>query len=468
MTSNDAPNPDDATGANAGHDTANPADALPARTTPTWEIEVLLSGASVFALFQVYGSLQRSLFDIFLRLSPEALGMWSTLGGYVQAGVLALAVGFLTHLLIRAYWAAAVGLHSIDPAGSLGRTGTVGPAQRALVAERWARLPQRIAELDDLATLVFALSLGLVKIMAILVLLALACVGVGFAAEALSGGRLGAGDVMMGVLALLILPSLLATLVDNHRGKTNRPPLAWTKRVLRPYTALGLTADGNLGMQMMVHRLSGGRRSLKGSFAVAVLMFALLFAVIAVPTLQRIGVGALLKGEFPSLEPGQYHALRSSHYLDQLPADEVQRAPLLPSAVIRPPYARLFIPYVPHWHDAELARCRGLASSKATPPATTGSRVVDAAFDVDWRLDPLASAETLACLADALPVTLDGRPVQALWVFTEDRRRDRRGFTVMIDVRSLEPGRYELQVAQPAAALREGEPRVPWRIPFWL
>ena len=38
MTDRDAP-------ATGHHATANPAEALPARTTPTWEIEILLSGA---------------------------------------------------------------------------------------------------------------------------------------------------------------------------------------------------------------------------------------------------------------------------------------------------------------------------------------------------------------------------------------------------------------------------------------
>lgn len=451
MTSNAEPNRDAPANGDAALDTANPADALPARTTPTWEIEILLSGASVFALFQLYDSLQRRLFDVFERLSPDAIGMWSALGGYVQAGVLGLAIGFVAHLLIRAYWAAAVGLHSIDPTGSLGRTGTLGPAQRAMMAERWARLPQRMAELDDLATLVFALSLGLAKIMAILVLLALVSAGLGMAVAALSSGRISAEDAMLGVLLLAVVPSIVAVFVDNRRGKKNLPALAWTTRVLRPYAAVGLTADGNLGMQMMVHRLSGGRRSFKGSAAVGLLMFVLMIIVVAVPTLQRVGVGTLLKGDFPRLEAGQFHAVRAHHYFDQMPAGEALRTPALPSAIVRAPYAKLFIPYVPHWHDAPLRECRERAAAVE-----------------EWRHDALASAATLECLAEKLPVTLDGRPVTALWVFSEDRRADRRGFVVMIDVRGLTPGRYELQVAQPEAAYEKDDPRVPWRIPFWL
>ena len=443
--------------------TANPADALPARTTPTWEIEILLSGASVFALFQLYDSLQRSLFDLFERLSPDVLGMWSALGSYVQAGVLALAMGFFAHLVIRAFWAAAVGLHSIDPTGSLGRTGTVGPAQRAMMAERWAKLPQRIAELDDLATLVFALSLGLAKVMAILVLLALVSAAIGGAAAVFGDGRLRASDTMMIVMGLAILPSLLATLADNQRGKKNLPPRRWTAAVLRPYAAMGLTADGNLGLQMMVHRISGGRRSFKGSAAVGVLMFVLMASVLVVPVLQRVGVGALLKGEFPGLQPGQVHALRANHYLDRQSPGQTLRVPVIASEVAKGPYLRLFIPYVPYWHDALFRDCLATAGAQGTDASAARRPEPE-----DWRFDAQASGETLRCLAERMPVSIDGRAVPERWVFADDRRHDRRGFVVMIDVRGHAPGRHELVVQAPEAAFAEDEPRVPWRIPFWL
>ncbi|MCZ8114812.1 hypothetical protein [Silanimonas sp.] len=446
--------------------TANPAEALPARTTPTWEIEILLSGASVFALFQIYDSLQRGLFDLFERLSPDALGMWSTLGSYVQAGVLGLAIGFFAHLLIRAYWAAAVGLHSIDPTGSLGRTGTVGPAQRAMMAERWAKLPQRIAELDDLATLVFALSLGLAKVMAILVLIALVSVAIGSVIVMFGNRSWKASDAMMVVMGLAILPSLVAMLVDNQRGKKNLPPLRWTTLVLRPYAAMGLTVDANLGMQMMVHRISGGRRSFKGSAAIGVLMFVLMLAVLVVPTLQRVGVGALLKGEFPSLQPGQFEALRANHYLDRQTPGQTLRVPVIASEVAKGPYLRLFIPYVPHWHDAMLSECRAASASTVAPDAATSPR--RDRERPDWRLDAQASAETLRCLAGKMPVSIDAQAVTEPWVFADDRRHDRRGFVVMIDLRRLEPGRHELAMHPPEASFGEDEPRMPWRIPFWL
>jgi hypothetical protein len=432
------------------NDTTNPADSLPARTTPTWEIEVLLSGASVFALFQLYDTLQRSFFDLFERLSPTALGLLSALSTYVQAGVLALAIGFLIHLMIRSFWAAAVGLQSIDASGSLGRTGTLGPAQRALLAERWARLPARIAELDDQATMVFALSLGLAKLMAILVLTVLVAMAIGLLIVAASGGRIDLTAALGTVLALTLTPFLVVTVVDSRRGKKNLPPLPWTQRVLAPYAAAGMTADSNLGMQMLVHRMSGGRRSVKGTVAITALVTALMIVVAVVPLVQRVGIGALLKGEFPGLVAGQQHALRAVHYLDRLPVGRTLRAPVIPSEVAKPPYLRLFIPYVPHWHDGLLSDCRKKADATDT-----------------WRHDALASAATLRCVAEALPVTLDRQPVNVLWMFADDRRADRRGFVVMIDVRTLDEGRHELVIVQPEAAYDDDEPEEPWRIPFW-
>ena len=451
------PSDDDRTASD--RETGNPAEAMPARTTPTWEIEVLLSGASAFALFQVYDGIQEGLFDLVRRLSPEMVGLTSAIGTYLMAGVMALALGFIAHLAVRAFWAAAVGLHSIDPGGSLGRTGTVGPVQRALIAERWARLPQRIAELDDWATIVFAVSLGLAKLMIGLIFGFLVVYGLGAALSALTDGRVSPFAAMTSLFALMLLPYFIASTVDGQNGKKNRPASRWTARVIKPYAAAGMTPDSNLGLQMMVHRLSSGRRSYKGVVATTALATTLLLIVAVVPIVQRVGVGTLLRGEFPSLQAGQPQSLRANHYLDRLPEGDVLRTPVIPSEVVRTPYLRLFVPYVPYWHDPLLERCLGDREDRRDAARDDN--------DADWRLKAADNAAVLACVAEALPVTLNGQAVTVPWFFAEDRRHDHRGFVVMVDVRALAPGRHALTVKQPEEAIYEGEPDVPWQIPFW-
>lgn len=463
MTPNDTPNnmptPDDRSGADAALETGNPAEAMPARTTPTWEIEVLLSGASAFALFQVYDGIQDGLFDLIRRLSPEMVGLASALGTYLMAGVMALALGFIAHLAVRAFWAAAVGLHSIDPAGALARTNTVGPVQRALIAERWAQLPRRIAELDDWATIVFGVALGLAKMMIGLIVGFLVVHTLAAGLSALTGGAISTFAMMMVLFGLLFGPYFVASAVDGQRGKKNQPPAPWTERVIGVYAAAGMTPDNSLAVQMMVHRLSSGKRSYKGFVATMVLTMSLLVVVIVVPLVERIGIGTLLRGEFPSVQVGQPQSLRANHYLDRLPESEVLRVPVIPSEVARPPYLRLFIPHVGHWHDALLDRCLGDREDRRLH-AEDSERA-------DWRLEATDNAAVLACVAEAMPITLNGQPVTEPWVFAEDRRHDNRGFVVMIDVRDLPRGRHELAIAQPDDALAEDEPDVPFRIPFW-
>ena len=454
MTTNDGTPP-----ASGSEGTANPADLLPARTTPTWEIEILLSGASAFALFQAYDAVQKGLGDLVERVSPETAGLITALGTYLMAGVMALALGFIAHLTVRAFWAAAIGLHSIDPTGALTRTGTLGPVQRALVAGRWARMPQRIAELDDWATIVFAVSLGLAKMMIGLIVGFIAVYALGSAVSALSNGTIDVFVAIMAAFVILLAPFLIATTVDGQYGKKNRPSPPWVAKIIAPYAAAGMTPEHNLGLQMMVHRVSSGQRSWKGVVLTSLITFVLLIVVMVFPVIERVGIGTLLRGEFPALLPGHPSAVRSVHYLDRLPEGEVLRSPLIPSDVVRTPYLRLFVPYVPYWHDAILGRC--IAPHEARDAAAGEDA------KADWRLEPARNADVLACVANAMPITLDGAPVTTPWVFVDERDDDRRGFLIMIDVRALPPGRHELAIRQPDDAMREGEPVVPWRIPFW-
>jgi hypothetical protein len=419
-------------------DTANAnAEALPTRTTPTWEMEILLSGATVFALFQAYAELNEAVFWLLDRLPHELAGILSPIGLYVQGGVLGLALGFLAHLLLRAAWVSLVGLRSVDPEGRLRHNENLGPAQRALLGEALDALPLRIAALDDPATPAFAAALGIAKTMAWLTLM----VGVGFLLAygigMASGLEKHVDTLCIGLIAAWLGPMMVATLVDNHAGKQGRTPSRWVTRVLRVYSATGLTADRNLGTTTATYRAAGSKRGWRANVAIGLIVSAVIMTAILVPVVQHTGIGRLLDGDFPSLDAGDAGTLRAEHYLDRQQPGNVQTVPALPTDVLAGPYARLFIPYVPAWHDAALARCRAQAADdrRATRP------------------DPRA---VLDCLAKTQRITLAGKTIDAPWWWSADHKADRRGFQVMIDLRALGPGEHVLEVAQPAAAREEG------------
>lgn len=98
----------------SGRATADP-DKLPRHTTPTWEVELLISGLAVFAMLQ----LPSWLGDRFLALLPRFDSNWAgalnIVYMYLAVAAVILAVTFALHLLLRAHWIALVGMHSVYP-----------------------------------------------------------------------------------------------------------------------------------------------------------------------------------------------------------------------------------------------------------------------------------------------------------------------------------------------------------------
>lgn len=427
-------------------------DIVPERTTPTWEMEILLSGATVFALFQLYGSVHEGVFWITERLPSDIAAGLMPLSLYLQGGLLALALGFLAHLALRAIWVSTIGLKSVDPEGRVRESPTLGPAQRELLAKRWEALPQAIASLDDHATLVFALSIGLARMMAVLFMLATFAAVVSGALW-LAFGVPTPADGFVIVVAVVLAPMLLAAARDSVARRRGTPAPSWVRWMVRRYSTLGFTPDQNLSIHSFSFRLAGRSRFKTQAVTIA-LISALVGVALLVPLLQHRGLGGVLAGGFPRFQAGDALVLRSEHYLDRLRPDDAMRLPALPSERITGPYLPLFIPYVPEWHAKSLQACA---------PSVDGVR---------WQADPKASRDVLDCLAQAQPVRLDGRPIAASWTWSEDRRRDRRGFLLMIDARGLPPGPHWLEVEQPPAARADAaareHPTAPWRIPFWL
>jgi hypothetical protein len=357
------------------------------------------------------------------------------------------------HLLLRAAWVSLVGLRSVDPEGRLRENENLGPAQRALLGEALDALPQRIAALDDAATLVFGAALGLAKMMTGLTLTLGALFLLAYAFAKGLGLDKHLVPINFAFLALWIVPLMLATMVDNHAGKHGRAAPRWVMPVLRGYALAGFTADRNLGTTMATYRVAGVKRGWRAQFAIAAIVTSVILVALLVPVLQNRGIGGLLDGDFPGLHGGDAGTLRAAHYLDRQRAGDLQHAPSLPSDVLTGPYAKLWIPYVSEWHDAALTRCAPKERS-------------------DWRADFAKSRAVLDCLAATQPIRLDGRPVDALWWWSEDARHDRRGFQVMIDLRAKRTGPFLLEIDQPESQRKldgnaTGDDDLPWRIPFW-
>jgi hypothetical protein len=143
-------------------------------------------------------------------------------------------------------------------------------------------------------------------------------------------------------------------------------------------------------------------------------------------------------------------------YADQRTgAAALSSVPFIQSDMIRDPYVRLFIPYVPDRDNHVLESCPGAAP----PSAGTAS-------------DSARAAAAIRCLAVLHAVELNGRPLPDLdFRFSTDPRSGRVGIVTYVPLAQLPRGRNVLTLEPspppPDQAPSSGSP-TRMTIPFWL
>ena len=94
-----------------------PENQIPKETTPTWEMELLISGATVFGLLSLPGKIDALFYNLFNRSGEDASALLLPLWIYAKISLLTLIATFVLHLVLRGHWTAMVGLNSVYPDG---------------------------------------------------------------------------------------------------------------------------------------------------------------------------------------------------------------------------------------------------------------------------------------------------------------------------------------------------------------
>lgn len=441
---------------------------LPSRTTPTWEMELLLSGATVFALFQLAGWIAGQGFELIIRM--EGIGLTLTLLGlvYGQGAVVLLVCAFMVHLLLRAYWVALIGLHSIFPHGLKEDGLRAGPIARELLARRWVDIGAVIERADNRATMVFAMGIATALFIIPVTIFAAVLFGIAFALAFFIGDMALAGQIYGILGGLIIVPILLAQWLDRWKGAT-LPPDSWRRRVL----AAVLSASSRIGMARegnpLVSIFSSNIGERRGTVIVMTAMTLALFVASLPILIDRDDLGLGSYGGWPSPRSGMSSTSDGRHYASSFEPGLTPPVPYVPDRVAAGDYLPLIVPYVPSRHRHLLDAC----VDADDPPDTREKRTLGGEFE-DAAKEDARRAPILACLTGHFQLSLDGVPLAIAPEWFNDPRRDLRGVLYMIDVRSLTPGRHELAVLAglpPASGDDEDEEASgkvqPHRIPFW-
>ncbi|HYG64302.1 MAG TPA: hypothetical protein VEL74_17120 [Thermoanaerobaculia bacterium] len=427
----------------------------------TWEMELLISGGVLFALFQLSGALNQ----VFERAEPH-LGLDSFVGLFLVYSLgkiilYTLIASFILHLAVRGYWIGLIGLQSVFPAGPNWEQVKYGPLARQLYREMVPSLPRMIQRANGFCSVIFSFA-------AILVLVCIVTIGWAgvFAVVAYGISKLFLdGQYLFPVLMALFMSASLVTLiaqgVDKALGERLVPagrPARVIRAMLRGYYRLFLES---LYRPIFLTLFSNFRK--KAIYAVYYFVFFGLFGLFIVKDLL-IRRDVLTWSSYVYLPDSRDEsAMDFVYYESQRPEGEIYRAsPSIQDDVIRDPYLELFIPYAPIRHDLAIRkRCPGVE-----PLAEPGPLFGLKESEPRPGSDPQA---VLRCLAGIHKVSLDGKPLRPDFLFYTHPRTEIRGILAYIPTEGLAKGSHLLRVEAVPKLRKEDAPRPePYLIRFWI
>lgn len=429
---------------------------LPRDTTPTWEIELLLSGALIVSMLQLPPLLDDSFYSLRPRLDGTLFQVVWMFYFYAKMVCYTLIATFGIHLFMRAIWVAAIGLRSVYPDGIDWDKLKRGPIFCEVAKTQTASLKGVIDRFDNLASMVFATGM-------LVVLMSIAVSGATFLTLMISGAIeiFGQDTDHFGWLALvcivlLVAPIIIASLIDRRYGDRIAPDSRLGRSIRAIYVFSGwfmLARLTNPFMLTFMSRLGATR----GNLLVVGVLYSVM-AVILVETFLRHDLVSM-PGESMLPRDPTSRELRAVFYSDKRSEDEAREGrPVIPTMQPRGAYLPLFIPYV--------AKRIEPALRKECPTALPQAQEEDAKASEVAALEEQRVARLLDCIASLHPIRLNGELRQYTFDIATDPTTGLRGFQAMVPLRELAPGRHELRVARPQEEDEE-EALPDWIIPFW-
>lgn len=429
----------------------------------TWELELFISGALVFALMQVPGQVDQFWERLSYDLGPIAFRIALLAYIYARAIVMVLVLAFLLNLGARAYWVGLIGLDSVFPGGIRWDNTRGGPIQRDVYRQYVPETRRLIALLDNFCSVTFSFAFVMVVLFVFSTGI-ISAIGVGVYLVTRALGREAAAPQVTLIVMLVFAGAMAAVgLADRWWGERlkDRPAGAVLRRLMHATAILQvLPLYGSTFMTLLTNLRAR---------VVMPLLYAVMFGVIFAVFIGRIGEDAELSGDryLPAYTGviGVDYAFYQSHRPAGVRAAAL---PSIQSDIIREPYVRLFIPYNARRDNVAIERLcpdvRPLVADRVT-------------FNADESPPPDAGAvrAVLACIAGYRDVRLDGAPLPDLALqFYREPRDGMEGTVAYIPVTGLAPGAHALTVRRTPRWESEDPPGAPphdtvapYTIRFW-
>lgn len=406
---------------------------------PTWELELLISGAVVFSLFQVPDRLRGWFESVTIHAGPD-VGLLPFMGFYALTLVtICLAAAFSLHFVLRSIWVGITGLQSAFPKGIEWDQIDAGPISKRVMREMNPSLEAAEDRLDAVASSIFAVLFTVVVSFVAVFGLMLFPAFLGEILRSRYFPSVPSVAVFYGVVVLVAGPGLPVALIDSwfkrDPSRVDRYPrlyrLAYRVTKIVQFFFLGrLTSPVTLTLssRFSLKKVTGG---LVAAIFLAVAIFMAYFFI----SMGLIGFDSY------TFFPGERGAdfVEARYYGDDH-IDPRREAPRIQAEVIEDPYIRLFVPFSPSRDDERVAR-----HCPDTMPLRPEGFFLDKRADPD---DDQSAPALLACWQQVLVVAIDEVRLSPDWLFHEDPVTGRKGLLAFLPVDGLSGGRHELLVAR--------------------
>lgn len=422
----------------------------------TRELELLISGALVFALLQAPGYLDEWWNRTAVNISGTSFAAPFAAyyaGKVVAYGLIAVIVG---HFIIRGFWVALLGLRAAFPGPIDDSKLDLGPYQKELYAKRRTTISELEDRVDRVAASLFSFFFLFIFLIA----------GVVFWSVV-------SGVVALGLSRLIRRPDLVTTIfwilfaiyaflpasvrfLDQRSKKRPLSPLA------RKYgdRAFAFTFFFTLGFLYTPIFLTFATKFRRKTFvAVQVGFIYTMVGIFMVSTL--VGAGLIGYDSYEYFPPdGGNSQLRNANYENLRTPSSRAVVPTVQSQMVSEPYLRLFIPYDVRRDNALMRKfCPGIEPFR--PDGFYFS-------PRNSRPDEKKIRKVLDCFATIYSAKLDERPLDLVQASFFVRSNDNvHGRVLMIPVAHLPAGRHTITVSR--RKLPDDRPKRPneWVIPFW-
>ena len=381
---------------------------VPKQTTPTWEMELLISGATVFALMQLPGWLNQAFLRLQIWNHDQYLNTLLFLVFiYVKVAVVSLAVTFIVHLCMRAYWVGLIGLDSVFPGGTKLDHMKNGPYYQRHLNQYMADNPDTLIErADNRATMIFGFGVGLALAMIIPTLLA----GIALSIALLVSPFVGSKMALWTALGIFIVPIMLLTsvptLLDKSYGARIATESLSGKAITGSYRLMNRIHMDGTGNVLILYMYSQAK-----SFGKAAFLFA---------------IGGMLIGALSMVDAPRLMSVRaqSSVVNDMEPADYVSERADNKEYAMR---ASIPAPRVTGgWLDVTVPI-----------PAKQPENDISGCQDDHLKV-------VTACMKQYTRIQLNNQPVKIIWQCQRSSDGNPPALRTMIDVRELPRGAHTL------------------------